>query len=625
MLPISEFAITGLYFSGMVFFLSSLALLALYKFRWKNDLTSFSVWMLVWAASAFITSAIIGSRTEIFLVIGVNVILTLLFYPLVNKISVFGAFFLGSMWAPSFFVLLWLKDVVKAISISNGWITGMVIVLLGILISLLILINTAMLSWIVLVRYSCLYFKFPRLNKGLEQANQAKNYVPFVSIHLPCYNEPAAVVIETLNALSRLEYANYEVIVLDNNTKDSNLWKPLQDYCSSLGKNFRFYHYDHLDGAKAGALNACLKLASPQAEIISVIDSDYVSKKDFLKDMVGFFADPQVGFVQTCQDYKEWENNPFKQACYFEYETHFKLELTGQNEWDVNYTVGTMCLIRRQLLDQVGGWAEWCLTEDSEVAVRIHALGYKGFYINTSYGYGLIPDTFEGYKLQRFRWSAGPVQQFLKHYKLYLPWGNAGKLEPIQKFGEISHSLANFFTEALNFLINVPILLFCLWYATKGVSFKVPPAFILLIVISFFRGCIFNWITIRLINGNWKNYLLSSIAARSLVYVRNSAAYSALFASKLAWERTDKFKAESNIGRIVNSARPEIIGGIIYICLAGLLMPFVSFLVPDIIFLIWLGILNQTVSFWCAPLMACLSENGLRMSPQTVLNEPESA
>ncbi len=51
---------------------------------------------------------------------------------------------------------------------------------------------------------------------------------PKVSIHVPCYNEPPHMVIETLDYLSRLDYDNFEVLVLDNNTKDEAVWRPLE-------------------------------------------------------------------------------------------------------------------------------------------------------------------------------------------------------------------------------------------------------------------------------------------------------------------------------------------------------------------------------------------------------------
>src|SRR5215469_3398607 len=52
-----------------------------------------------------------------------------------------------------------------------------------------------------------------------------------VSVHVPCYNEPPQMVIETLDALSRLDYGNFEVLVLDNNTLDPATWAPVEVHC----------------------------------------------------------------------------------------------------------------------------------------------------------------------------------------------------------------------------------------------------------------------------------------------------------------------------------------------------------------------------------------------------------
>ena len=80
----------------------------------------------------------------------------------------------------------------------------------------------------------------------------------------PASMSPPEVVLETLNALALLQYPNFEVIVLDNNTKDPNIWQPVENHCTQLGERFRFYHVDSLPGAKAGALNMCLRLTSPK-------------------------------------------------------------------------------------------------------------------------------------------------------------------------------------------------------------------------------------------------------------------------------------------------------------------------------------------------------------------------
>lgn len=608
MLPISNLTSAGFYFSSLLFFFSAFLLLALYKIRWKSDLISLTLWLGAYALAGLSTWLITHQFSFVILSIGINLFLNLLFCRLAPVTSLFGLFFFTCMLAPSVYTLLWLGELLQLALIEMSGLYSALLLIGGVIFAFLILINTIMLSWIVLARYSILYFPFSKNDlKGLSPT-----FTPFVSIHIPSCSEPPEIVMETLNAIAHLKYPHFEVIVLDNNTKDPNLWKPVEEHCIRLGERFRFFHIDHLEGAKAGALNACLKLTSPQAELVGVLDADYVTKEDFLAKLVPFFEDPQVGFVQSCQDYRNWENKTFQTACYYEYETHFKLELLGQNEWDINYTIGTMCLIKRKALDEVKGWAEWCLTEDSEVAVRIHALGLTGYYLNATFGYGLIPETFEGYKLQRFRWSAGPVQQFMKHWRLYLPWTSHGKLTFFQKFGEISHSLSTLFSEGLNFVFSVPILALSLWFLlAKGQSFALPHVILFMIPLFFLRTMICNFLSIRLLKGHWKDYLLSSMAARSLIFIRNFALYSALFSSKLAWTRTDKFKAFSNKKRIFYSCKQEILAAFIYLILALVLFQFINFRKLDVIFLIWLSVANQLLSFLCAPLMAYISEKHL--------------
>ena len=67
--------------------------------------------------------------------------------------------------------------------------------------------------------------------------------LPKVSIHVPAYNEPPDMLIETLDALARLDYPDYEVLVIDNNTRDEAVWRPVEAHCRALGSRFRFFHY----------------------------------------------------------------------------------------------------------------------------------------------------------------------------------------------------------------------------------------------------------------------------------------------------------------------------------------------------------------------------------------------
>ncbi len=57
-------------------------------------------------------------------------------------------------------------------------------------------------------------------------------------MHLACYNEPPEMVIATIDSLAKMNYQNFEVLVLDNNTRDEALWKPLEKRCAELGPAF---------------------------------------------------------------------------------------------------------------------------------------------------------------------------------------------------------------------------------------------------------------------------------------------------------------------------------------------------------------------------------------------------
>jgi exo-beta-1,3-glucanase (GH17 family)/cellulose synthase/poly-beta-1,6-N-acetylglucosamine synthase-like glycosyltransferase len=257
----------------------------------------------------------------------------------------------------------------------------------------------------------------PRL---LNPKRTAGERLPKVSVHVPAYNEPPAMLIETLDALARLDYPDLEVLVIDNNTRDEAVWRPVEAHCSVLGARFRFFHVAPLAGFKAGALNFALAHTAPDAEVIAVIDSDYKVEPAWLRDLVPSFADPRIAIVQAPQDYCDEDDSAFKAMCYAEYRGFFYIGMITRNERNAIIQHGTMTLVRRRVLDAVGGWAEWCITEDAELGLRIFEAGYDALYLPQSYGRGLMPDTFIDYRKQRFRWAYGAMQILKAHARTLL-------------------------------------------------------------------------------------------------------------------------------------------------------------------------------------------------------------
>jgi len=244
---------------------------------------------------------------------------------------------------------------------------------------------------------------------------------PKVSIHIPAYSEPPEMLKQTLDAVARLNYPNFECVLVINNTPDPALWRPIEEHCQTLGERFKFLNVDKLAGFKAGALRLAQAHTAPDAEIIGVIDADYVVHPDWLKDLVPVFADQRVGLIQAPQDHRDGARSLMHVAMNGEYAGFFDIGMVQRNEYNAIIVHGTMCLIRRAALEQAGGWSSDTICEDTDLGLTLLELGWQAHYTNKRYGHGLLPDSFDAYKKQRHRWAYGGFQIVKKHWRRFLP------------------------------------------------------------------------------------------------------------------------------------------------------------------------------------------------------------
>ena len=194
----------------------------------------------------------------------------------------------------------------------------------------------------------------------------------------------------------------------------------MEAWCARHG--VKFAHLDNWPGYKSGALNYALRqLTSPEAEIIGVVDSDYQIEPGFLRRCAPAFADPWIGFVQSPQDYRDWRQARYYRRLYYSYKYFFAVSQPSRNEHDGAIFAGTMGLIRRVALDELGGWDEWCITEDAELSLRLLRAGWSGLHVDQSWGYGIMPLTFEALKGQRYRWCFGGIQILRMHWRSMMP------------------------------------------------------------------------------------------------------------------------------------------------------------------------------------------------------------
>ncbi|MDR2550597.1 MAG: glycosyltransferase [Desulfobulbus sp.] len=401
--------------------------------------------------------------------------------------------------------------------------------------------------------------KWRRLPQPISLEAVPDDALPMVSVHVPAYNEPPDMMIDTINALAALNYPRFEVLIIDNNTKDPAVWEPVAAHCQTMGPRFRFFHVDPLSGFKAGALNYALRQTAPEAEVVAVIDSDYMVEPDWLRALVPQFADENMAIVQAPQDYRDGEENAFKAMCLAEYRGFFQIGMVTRNERNAIIQHGTMTMVRRRVLDEVGGWAEWCITEDAELGLRIFEKGYAASYTPYSFGKGLMPDTFLDFKKQRFRWAYGSVL-ILRHHMMTM-FG----LEPTRLTrGQRYHFLAGWlpwFADGINMLFNIlalgwswGMIFFPDYLSPPPIAFASLPA-----MLFFFKSFKMFFLYRSRVIATRRQSLAAGLAGLALSHTIARAMLTGFLTRRIGFFRTPKNAQANAIIKALGDAREELL------------------------------------------------------------------
>jgi exo-beta-1,3-glucanase (GH17 family)/cellulose synthase/poly-beta-1,6-N-acetylglucosamine synthase-like glycosyltransferase len=361
---------------------------------------------------------------------------------------------------------------------------------------------------------------------------------PKVSIHVPAYFEPPEMLKQTLDAVSRLDYPNFECVVIINNTPDPEFWQPIQDHCRALGERFKFINAEKVEGFKAGALRIAMDRTAADAEIIGIIDADYVVQPEWLKDLVPVFADPRVGLVQAPQDHRDGGRSLMHYIMNGEYAGFFDIGMVQRNEANAIIVHGTMCLIRRAAMDMAGGWAGDTICEDTDLGLAIIEHGWLTHYTNQRYGHGLLPDTYEAFKKQRHRWAYGGFQIVKKHWRRFLP--GASRLSPDQR-REFALGWLNWLgAESLGVLVAILNLIWVPIVAFADIA--IPDKILTLPIIAAFVVSLVHFVALyRLrVPTKWGQMLGAMVAAMSVQWTVSRAVANGLITEHLPFARTSK-------------------------------------------------------------------------------------
>jgi cellulose synthase/poly-beta-1,6-N-acetylglucosamine synthase-like glycosyltransferase len=314
--------------------------------------------------------------------------------------------------------------------------------------------------------------------------------LPKITVQLPIYNEQY-VVERLLEAVTKLNYPNdlLEIQVLDDSTDET--CQIILDKISTLPPQYaiRYLHRTDRSGYKAGALKAGLAVAS--GEYIAIFDADFVPQADFLRQVVPYFVDDQIGMVQTRWAHLNTNDSILTQSLALGMDNHFSIEQSGRNMMGsfINFN-GTAGMWRKSCILDAGNWQADTLTEDLDLSYRAQLKGWKFEFVEEIATPSELPPVMSALKSQQYRWNKGGAETARKHLWAVL----SSDLSITTKWHGAMHLLGCllFLSSLTSSVTSVLVLIVKNYFPIYGVVYELSKVFIvsLFVIMAMFYASI---------------------------------------------------------------------------------------------------------------------------------------
>ncbi|MDI3289835.1 cellulose synthase family protein [Polyangium sp. 15x6] len=264
-----------------------------------------------------------------------------------------------------------------------------------------------------------------RHRREIERAKQmphvAEEDLPRVTIQLPLFNE-STVAARLLEATARMDYPadKLEIQVLDDSTDETQaLVRAHVDRLRERGVDAVYLHRTNRVGYKAGALDEGLKVA--KGDLVAIFDADFIPQPSFVRSIVGHFADPKIGMVQTRWGHLNREHSVLTKVQALMLDGHHLVENRARYGAGLLFNFsGTGGMWRKNAIHEAGGWQHDTLTEDLDLSYRAQLAGWKFVYREDVVSPSELPEDVSALRAQQYRWAKGTVQTARKLLKRVL-------------------------------------------------------------------------------------------------------------------------------------------------------------------------------------------------------------
>jgi cellulose synthase/poly-beta-1,6-N-acetylglucosamine synthase-like glycosyltransferase len=251
-----------------------------------------------------------------------------------------------------------------------------------------------------------------------EQVPEIKGEAPFVTIMVPAHNE-GVVITRTVESLLELDYPHdrYEIIVINDNSSDNSaeLLEAVQQRYT--GRNLIIISTDSVTGGKGKSNALNIGFQQSKGELIAIYDADNTPERTALRYLVGEITnDPTLGAVIGKFRTRNRDTNLLTRFINIETLSFQWMAQAGRWKLFELCTIpGTNFIMRRHIIEDIGGWDVKAIAEDTEISFRIYTMGYRIKFQPKSVTWEQEPQTLKVWFKQRTRWAKGNIYVIVKN------------------------------------------------------------------------------------------------------------------------------------------------------------------------------------------------------------------
>jgi cellulose synthase/poly-beta-1,6-N-acetylglucosamine synthase-like glycosyltransferase len=265
--------------------------------------------------------------------------------------------------------------------------------------------------------------------------------LPHIVVQIPVYNENLLVE-RAISCAAALDWPRdkLHIQICDNSTDETpDIARQVARRLAEDGTDASVVHRDGRVEAKAGNLRFGMQATDPSYGYFAVLDVDYMPPRNFLRLCMAPLVDnPTLDFVQARPDYLNATENRVTRAQALSLDSHYATE-EATRCWAGHILLlkGSCMIIRREAIEEAGGWSGKTLTEDVAMSCRLWICGKRGLFVTSFPVPGELPATRQAWVAQQLRWTTGfgevarsliPVMLTLPKTSLWVRYTSAAPL-----------------------------------------------------------------------------------------------------------------------------------------------------------------------------------------------------